>query len=211
MFRNYWGASHIPLHNKGNNATLTKEIDILPILRGIPKDAVVVMKMDVEGDEKTLIPSLIQSRLICKISLIYAEFHNGFKMENYPFNCPDSDTEVSKIDDESPCPLLTGEPGNTSIDRMKAELKRRKERKRRRKEGVYEGEEEEAPSRLPSCEGLSCGKAYAPEIETSSFFGVGTAATLVCFGTAFALLLVAAIRLKLVADKKGGQHTYLIE
>mmetsp|Transcript_10148 Transcript_10148/g.32115 ORF Transcript_10148/g.32115 Transcript_10148/m.32115 type:complete len:239 (+) Transcript_10148:361-1077(+) len=94
-----WAAARVKQHQANNSFVATKEFDVVRLLLGLPTQATIVMKVDVEGDERTLFPALIRSRALCRVRTVYAEFHRGYKPP--PLGCPG--TRLITIDDEGAC------------------------------------------------------------------------------------------------------------
>ena len=95
---NQWSASGVS-HDPTQRHVSTKEFNISRILLSLPTDANIVMKIDIEGDESTVVPALIHTRALCRARAVYYEFHNGFKLP--PIPCPN--TKMIEMDDEASC------------------------------------------------------------------------------------------------------------
>lgn len=83
-------------------------VDVGAMLSALPKDAKVVMKMDVEGAEVDLLPAWVKSQALCRVSEVYIETHgesaekalNAARKDLRAAGCA---TVLTWMDDEAPC------------------------------------------------------------------------------------------------------------
>jgi hypothetical protein len=68
--------------NRSHNFTIVETIDLSHFLnhilewrQSLEKSGYVLMKLDIEGYEHTLIPNLILSKALCKVDQVFAEIH----------------------------------------------------------------------------------------------------------------------------------------
>ena len=95
-----WTAGRVSKHDN-NHRLRTKEFNVSRILLSLPANAIIVAKMDVEGDERSLVPELIRTGALCRIHTLYYEFHDGYELPVHPCHA----TRFVAIDDESECEL----------------------------------------------------------------------------------------------------------
>jgi len=73
--RNDWGATLLDM-SWNKTKTVVKLMDFSAfILEQLSPDATIVMKMDIEGSEYTILPSLLLSGALCKVGTVYMEWH----------------------------------------------------------------------------------------------------------------------------------------
>ncbi|KAK3241562.1 hypothetical protein CYMTET_48678 [Cymbomonas tetramitiformis] len=66
------------MHDHGHGSTRVSTVDIVPFLQSlrIGKNAqIVLVKMDVEGEEHFVLPKLLMSGLFCELTKLFVEWH----------------------------------------------------------------------------------------------------------------------------------------
>tara|TARA_B100000945_G_C20374252_1_gene593731 strand:- start:619 stop:1230 length:612 start_codon:yes stop_codon:yes gene_type:complete len=99
-----WTAGHKKQHNNNNTPIHIPTINILPILQSISSNSNVVVKMDIEHDEKVILPALNRSHLLCKIKYLVVEWHGSRTILNnvkHTMSC--NNTQIIEIDDNVKC------------------------------------------------------------------------------------------------------------
>jgi FkbM family methyltransferase len=78
--RNDWGATLLDnVHHPHKTKTVVRLMDFTSfILEELSPEAIILMKMDIEGAEYTILPSLMLSGALCKVNTVYMEWHRNF-------------------------------------------------------------------------------------------------------------------------------------
>jgi hypothetical protein len=99
-----WGAGHKKQHNNNNPPIHIPTINILPLLQSISSNSNIVVKMDIEHDEKVILPALNRTHLLCKIKYLVVEWHGSRTILNqvrHTMTC--NNTQIIELDDNVKC------------------------------------------------------------------------------------------------------------
>ena len=98
-----WTAGHKKQHSKNNIPIRVPTINILPLLQSIPSTDI-IMKFDIEHDEKVILPALNKSQLLCKIKYVVLEWHGSRTILNDILHTmPCNNTHIIELDDNIQC------------------------------------------------------------------------------------------------------------
>ena len=99
-----WTAGHKKQHSNDNIPINVPIINILPLVQAIPVNAKIVFKMDIEHDEKVILPALNTSLLLCKIQYLVVEWHGSRKiLDQVRRTMPCKNTRIIELDDNEKC------------------------------------------------------------------------------------------------------------